>query len=303
MLVLFIVLRGLNMFHGSMVALVTPMLADGKIDYAGVEQLVNFHLENGTDALIIAGSTGEGLSLNEADYTALLRHTVQQVDAHCPIIAGACSSDTQKTIAQAKLALAQGVDGCLIATPYYNKPSQEGLYQHYKTIAEIVPIPIILYNVPGRTACDLLPETVARLSHISNIVGIKEAVGDSERYQALLTQAGERIDIYSGDDATACECMLMGGKGVISVTANVAPRLMHDMCTAALAGDFAQARNLNKKLAGLHEQLFAESNPVPTKWVLSQLGLINPDLRLPLLPLSAQHHTAIRGAMQQAGIL
>jgi 4-hydroxy-tetrahydrodipicolinate synthase len=291
------------MFHGSMVALVTPMLANGSIDAAGVERLVQFHLENGTDGLIIAGSTGEGLSLTESEYISLLRQVVHQVDSRCPVIAGASSSDTQKTIAQAKTALAQGVDGCLIATPYYNKPSQEGLYQHYKTIAETVPIPIILYNVPGRTACDMLPETVARLSHISNIVGIKEAVGDSARYQALITDAGQRIDIYSGDDATACACLLMGGKGVISVTANVAPQQMHDMCAAGLAGNAAQAKILDEKLSGLHQHLFVESNPVPAKWALSQLGLIHPYLRLPLLPLTESHQAIVRAAMQQAGIL
>ncbi len=291
------------MFQGSMVALVTPMHEDGVLDFDALERLVEFHIDNGTDAIVSVGTTGESPTLDEKEHCQVIRTTVDLVRGRIPVIAGTGSNSTREAIDLSRAAMASGADACLLVTPYYNKPTQEGLYLHYKAIAEEVAIPHILYNVPGRTACDLLPATVERLSRIANIVGIKEATGDLERVHQILQSCGDALDVYGGDDATARELMLMGGKGVISVTANVAPKAMHEMCAAAIAGEREQAERLDAPLAGLHEKLFVEANPIPVKWALAEMGLIGPGIRLPLTPLSAQHHDSVRQAMRQAGVI
>lgn len=290
------------MFHGSMVAMVTPMSPDGALDHDSLARLIEFHIENGTDAIVAVGTTGESATLDEDEHCALIREVVERVRGRVPVIAGTGANATSEAIRLTRCALQGGADACLLVTPYYNKPTQEGLYLHYKAVAEAVPIPQILYNVPGRTACDLLPETVARLAAVSNIVGIKEATGNIARAREILDRCGDKIDVYAGDDATAMELMLMGGKGVISVTANVAPRLMHEMSAAALRGDRTQADMINQRLMPLHQDLFIESNPIPVKWALHQMGLIPSGLRLPLTPLSPPCHERVRRALQQADI-
>ena len=290
------------MFRGSMVAVVTPMKADGALDFEALARLVEFHIENGTDAIIAVGTTGESPTLDFEEHITVIRKVVELVKDRIPVIAGTGANSTSEALHLTQRAMAVGADACLLVTPYYNRPTQEGLYRHYKRIADEVPIPQILYNVPGRTACDLKPETVERLADIPNIIGIKEA-STLERIQELLRRCGDRLDIYSGDDGIAAEAVLSGAKGVISVTANVAPRLMHDMSVAALAGDHAQTAAINAQLAGLHQALFLESNPIPVKWAVHQLGLIPPGIRLPLTPLSEPFQPAVRAAMQQAGVL
>lgn len=290
------------MFRGSMVALVTPMQADGSLDDESLGRLVEFHIENGTDAIVAVGTTGESATLNEPEHCGLIRRVVGMVRGRVPVIAGTGANSTREAIDLTRCAMQAGADACLLVTPYYNKPTQEGLYLHFKAIAEAVPIPQILYNVPGRTACDMLPETVARLAQISNIVGIKEATGNLDRAREILNRCGDKIDLYSGDDATAMEFVLLGGKGVISVTANVAPRLMHEMCMAALAGNRAEAEAINRRLEALHRDLFVESNPIPVKWALYEMGLIPPGIRLPLTFLSERHHEKIRQALKQAAL-
>lgn len=291
------------MFHGSMVALVTPMQEDGTIDEESLQRLVDFHVENHTDAIVAVGTTGESATLDEAEHCALIRRIVNMAAGRVPVIAGTGANSTREAIDLTRCAMEAGVDACLLVTPYYNKPTQEGLYRHFKKIAETVPVPQILYNVPGRTACDMLPETVARLSSISNIIGIKEATGDMQRARDILDQCDDRLDLYSGDDATALELMLMGGKGNISVTANIAPAAMHDMCAAAVAGDRGKAETINRPLEGLHQSLFVEANPIPVKWALHEMGMIPPGLRLPMTPLDETFHETVRRAMQQAGVL
>ncbi len=291
------------MFRGSMVALITPMTASGAIDEAALEALVAFHLENGTDAIVAVGTTGESATLSYKEHRHVMKRVVELVAGKVPVIAGTGSNSTAEAIEMTEVAMQDGADACLLVTPYYNKPTQEGLYQHYKAIAERVAIPQILYNVPGRTACDLLPETIERLAGISNIVGVKEATGNLERAREILNRCGDRLDLYSGDDATAMELILMGGKGDISVTANVAPRAMHEMCAAALAGDRATATRINATLESLHRDLFVESNPIPTKWALAKMGFGDVNgIRLPLVPLSAAAQPKVLAAMQQAGI-
>jgi len=290
------------MFRGSMVAVVTPMQADGALDFAALAQLVEFHIENGTDALIAVGTTGESATLDFEEHIAVVSKVVELVRRRIPVIAGTGANSTREALHLTQRAMAAGADACLLVTPYYNKPTQEGLYRHYKLIADSVPIPQILYNVPGRTACDMQPETVERLADTPNIVGIKEA-STLERIQELVRRCGDRLDVYSGDDGIAAEAILSGAKGNISVTANVAPRLMHEMCAAALAGDRARTEAINQQVAGLHKALFLESNPIPVKWAVSQLGLIPPGIRLPLTLLSEQFQPAVRAAMQQAGVL
>ena len=291
------------MFRGSMVAIVTPMAADGTLDFAALTRLVEFHIENGTDAIIAVGTTGESATLDWEEHIAVVRHVVETVRSRVPVIAGTGANSTSEALFLTQKAMEVGADACLLVTPYYNKPTQEGLYRHYKQIADRVAIPQILYNVPGRTACDLKPETVERLADIPNIVGIKEASGSIERIQELVQRLGERMDVYSGDDALAAAAILNGARGVISVTANVAPRLMHEMCVAALAGDRVQAEALDARLAGLHRALFLESNPIPVKWAVAQLGLIPAGIRLPLTPLSEALYPDVRAAMRQAGVL
>jgi 4-hydroxy-tetrahydrodipicolinate synthase len=291
------------MFHGSMVALVTPMLADGTIDENSLQRLVDFHVENHTDAIVSVGTTGESATLDETEHCHVVRRTVEMAAGRIPVIAGTGANSTREAIALTRCAMEAGVDACLLVTPYYNKPTQEGLYLHFRAVADAVPVPQILYNVPSRTACDMLPETVERLSTISNIVGIKEATGNLERAREIIDRCGDRLDVYSGDDATAMELILLGGKGNISVTANVAPAGMHALCAAALAGDRAGAEALNRTLEILHRVLFVQSNPIPVKWALHEMGLIPPGIRLPMTPLAAEFHDTVRQALRQAGVL
>jgi 4-hydroxy-tetrahydrodipicolinate synthase len=290
------------MFHGSMVALVTPMAADGSLDYGALERLVEFHVANGTDGIVAVGTTGESATLDHAEHCEVIRRVVQMVAGRVPVIAGTGANSTSEAIDLTRCAMQAGADACLLVTPYYNKPTQEGLYLHHKAVAEAVAIPQILYNVPGRTACDMLPQTAVRLAEVSNIVGIKEATGDIARVAQILDGAGERLDVYSGDDATCRELILAGGKGCISVTANVAPAAMHAMCVAAQAGDAAEAERLDAPLRGLHRDLFVEANPIPVKWALAEMGLIPAGIRLPLTPLAEAYHDTVRAALAQAGI-
>jgi len=291
------------MFHGSMVALVTPMKDDGALDWAALRRLVEFHIENGTDAIVAVGTTGESPTLDMDEHCEVISKTVEYAERRVPVIAGTGANSTTEAIELTRCAEKAGADACLLVTPYYNKPTQEGMYRHFKAIAEAVPVPQILYNVPGRTACDLLPETVERLAAIPNIVGIKEATGNMDRAREILQRCGEKIDLYSGDDATALECILLGGKGDISVTANIAPKLMHEMCKLGLDRKENEARAINERLMGLHKNLFIEANPIPVKWALNEMGLIKGGIRLPLTPLSATHHETVRQAMRLAGVI
>ena len=291
------------MFHGSMVALVTPMHENGVLDFESLAKLVEFHIENGTDAIVAMGTTGESATLDMKEHCSILREVVNQVRGRVPVIAGTGANSTTEAIELTRAAMQVGADACLLVTPYYNKPTQEGLYRHYKAIAEAVPVPQILYNVPGRTGCDMLPETVERLSGVANIIGIKEATGNLARGREILERCGSKIDLYSGDDATAMELILLGAKGNISVTANVTPKAMHEMCAAALRGDRTRAEAINQHLITLHKNLFIESNPIPVKWALHEMGLIPPGIRLPLTPLAEQHHDAVRQALREANVL
>lgn len=290
------------MFHGSMVALVTPMFEDGEIDWQALADLVEFHIDNGTDAIIAVGTTGESATLNFAEHCELVRRVVEIAKGRLPIIAGTGANATAEAISLTRYAMEVGADAALLVTPYYNKPTQEGLYLHYRAIADAVPLPQIMYNVPGRTACDLLPETVARLAGISNIIGLKEATGDLERLAQLKELCGEQIDLYSGDDATGMDFMLQGGKGVISVTNNVAPAAMHDLCKAALTGDANRARAINTEIECLHHDLFMESNPIPVKWALHEMGMISTGIRLPMTTLSESLRPKLRASLEQANI-
>lgn len=290
------------MFSGSIVALVTPMQADGAVDFIALERLVNFHIDNGTDGLVAVGTTGESATLDVAEHMAVVSATIKAAAGRVPVIAGTGANSTTEAIELTAEAKQVGADACLLVTPYYNKPTQEGLYRHFKAIAVAVDIPIILYNVPGRTACDLKPDTVGRLIEIPSIVGLKEASGSLDRNRELVIRFKQRLDLLSGDDDLACESVLMGFKGVISVTANVAPRKMHEMCVAALRSDAATARAINAELLGLHKTLFAESNPIPTKWAVARMGLMPAGIRLPLTPLSTEHFDAVADAMRQAGV-
>ena len=291
------------MFHGSMVALVTPMAEDGALDFPALDELVDFHVENGSQAIVAVGTTGESATLDFDEHCEVVARVVQRAAGRIPVIAGTGSNATREAIELTRCAEQAGADACLLVTPYYNKPTQEGLYLHYKAVADAVPVPQILYNVPGRTACDLLPETVARLADIPNIVGLKEATGDMGRARRILDDCGDRLDLFSGDDATALDLMLLGGKGVISVTANVAPRLMAEMCRCARDGEPERAAGINDRLMGLHKALFVESNPIPVKWAVHRMGLMGPGIRLPLTPLSAAQHGTVEAAMQAAGVV
>lgn len=290
------------MIEGSMVALVTPMAEDGAVDYQALRRLVDFHIAQGTDAVVAVGTTGESATLDEDEHCEVIRVVVEQVAGRIPVVAGTGANATREAINLTRRAKDVGADACLLVTPYYNKPTQEGLYQHFRTVAESVEIPQILYNVPGRTACDMLPPTVARLAEVPNIVGIKEATGKLERLDEILACCGPELALYSGDDATACEFCLRGGHGVISVTANVAPRAMHELCAAARAGRSQEARAIDATLSGLHRELFIESNPIPVKWALYEMGLIPAGIRLPLTWLSPECRDTVRRAMSQAGV-
>ncbi len=290
------------MFHGSMVALVTPMQVGGGLDYETLSKLVVYHIENGTDAIVAVGTTGESPTLNTKEHCDVIRHVVDTAAGRIPVIAGTGSNSTKEAIELTQCAMEVGADACLLVTPYYNKPTQEGLYLHFKAIAEAVPIPQILYNVPGRTSCDLTVDTVVRLAQIANIVGIKEATGDLSKAKEIIDRCGDKMDVYSGDDATAMELMLLGGKGDISVTANVAPAAMHQMCVAAIGSDRAEAQKINKDLMDLHHSLFVEANPIPVKWALFDVGLIPAGIRLPLTPLSETYHEQVRQAIKSANV-
>ena len=286
-----------------MVALVTPMQIDGSVDYQSLAKLVEFHIENNTSAIVSMGTTGESATLNMDEHCDVMARTVEMVNGRIPVIGGTGANSTWEAIELTRCAQQGGADACLLVTPYYNKPTQEGLFLHHKKIAESVDIPQILYNVPGRTACDMLPETVKRLSAVDNIIGLKDATGDLDRLaetQTLL--AGSNFELYSGDDETGTEFMLRGGHGVISVTSNVAPKAMAAMCEAALAGDRELAESLNQPLTGLHSRLFLEANPIPVKWALMEMKLIPPGIRLPMTVLAEQYHQPLREAMQQAGL-
>ncbi len=291
------------MFSGSMVALVTPMRADGSLDSDSLNKLVEWHIESGTDAIVAVGTTGESATLTVEEHCGVIRQVVAQVNGRVPVIAGTGANSTSEAIELTRSAKELGVSAVLLVTPYYNKPTQEGLFLHYKAIAEAVDIPQILYNVPSRTACDLLPDTVARLANIKNIVGIKEATGDVSRVTEIIALCGDKLELYTGDDANTVDFILAGGKGAISVTANVDPAAMHTMCAAALAGDEQQARAIDKKLALLHERLFVEANPIPVKWALAEMGLIPTGLRLPMTILSEKYHQQVREALYAAGAL
>jgi 4-hydroxy-tetrahydrodipicolinate synthase len=291
-------------FRGSLVAIVTPFASSGAVDREAFERLIDRHLSEGSDGVVVAGTTGESPTLEEGEWEVLIRLARERLDGRIPLVVGSGTNDTRRSIARTRRAAELGADAALVVTPYYNKPTQEGLHAHFRAVAEASPIPLILYNVPGRTACDLLPETAARLAEHPRVVGLKEATAGTERLRALR----ERIDrkdfrLLSGDDATACDFLLAGGHGVVSVTANVAPRAMHDLCAAACAGDAATARALDERLAELHRLLFVEPNPVPVKWALHELGLIEPVLRLPLLPLSPAERPRLHEALVRAGLL
>lgn len=291
------------MFQGSMVAMVTPMHADGAIDDDGLSQLVEFHIESGTDAIVAVGTTGESATLDHTEHSEVIARVVELAAGRIPVIGGTGANSTTEAINLTRAAKDAGVDACLLVTPYYNKPTQEGLYLHFKAIAEAVDVPQILYNVPGRTACDMLPETVARLAGISNIIGIKEATGDLERIKDLVSRCGPEFEIFSGEDWLAMKAILAGGRGVISVTANAVPAQMHDMCMRALEGDAEGARRIDDSLQPLHKALFLESNPIPVKWAVSEMGFIGKGIRLPMTVLSEAHHQAVREAMQTAEAL
>lgn len=290
------------MFKGSLVAIVTPMDKEGGLDLDRFRALLDFHIEQGTDGVVVVGTTGESPTVDFEEHHLLMRTAVDHVAGRIPVIAGTGANSTREAIDLSIYAKNAGVDACLSVAPYYNKPTQEGLYQHFKTIAEAVDIPHILYNVPGRTVADIHNNTALRLAQIPNIVGIKDATGDIGRGSDLLQRAPSGFSIYSGDDVSGLAFLLLGGHGVISVTANVAPRMMHDMCAASFAGDLNTARALNNKLLRLHIDLFVEANPIPVKWAVAQMGLIGPGIRLPLTPLSGQYHQLLREAMQSANV-
>jgi 4-hydroxy-tetrahydrodipicolinate synthase len=291
------------MFRGSIVALITPMHDDGRIDEESLGRLVDFHVEGRTSAIVAVGTTGESATLDEQEHCALIRRVVELAAGRIPVIAGTGANSTSEAVVLTRWAKEAGADAALLVTPYYNKPTQEGLYLHYKAVAEAVDIPQILYNVPGRTACDMLPETVAPLSRIPNIVGIKEATGDLDRLARLKSLCAKDFDLFSGDDATACEFILQGGHGDVSVTANVVPGLMQEMCTAALAGRREEALKLNARLDPLHRNLFVQSNPIPVKWAMAQMGLSSRGIRLPLTWLTEDAQSLVRAAMQQVGVI
>ena len=291
------------MIQGSIVALVTPMYENGAIDKESLEKLVQYHINQGTDALVAVCTTGESATLSENEHCEVIKTVVDYVSGRIPVIAGTGSNSTIEAINLTHKAQQAGADACLIVTPYYNKPTQEGLYLHYKAIAEAVDIPQILYNVPGRTACDMLPETIGRLSKLTNIIGVKEATGDLTRVKKIRDLAGEDFAIYTGDDATSVEFCLLGGNGSITVTGNVAPRLVHEMIMAAITGDKETALAIDEKLADLHKNLFIQSNPIPVKWAVAEMGLMRQGIRLPLTWLTEDCFATVRSSMCKAEAL
>jgi len=288
--------------NGSMVAIVTPMHEDGGLDLDAFRKLIDWHIQEGTDGIVVVGTTGESPTVDFDEHHRLIKIAVEHARKRVPIIAGTGANSTREAIELSAYAKQCGADASLSVVPYYNKPTQEGLYRHFRAIAEAVDIPQIVYNVPGRTVADLQTETMVRLAELPNIVGLKDATANLERGAELLRQLPPRVAVYSGDDATGLALMLLGGRGIISVTANVAPRLMHEMCVAALKPEPARARELNNRLMGLHRHLFVEANPIPVKWAVASMKLMQQGIRLPLTPLSANYHEVVRDAMAQAGI-
>lgn len=291
------------MITGSIVAIVTPMADDGSLDFPRFRSLIDHHVAEGTDGIVVVGTSGESPTVDMEEHCELIRFAVEHAAGRVPIIAGTGANSTAEAIELSKFAKEAGAVAGLSVVPYYNKPTQEGLYRHFRTIAEAVELPMILYNVPGRTVADMSNDTVLRLAQVPGIIGLKDATGDLVRGADLIQRAPREFALYSGDDATTVAFILLGGHGCISVTANVAPRLMHEMCAAALAGDVVKAREIHYRLLGLHRNLFVEANPIPVKWAVQQLGLIGEGIRLPLTPLSAEFHARVRQAMVAAGLL
>jgi 4-hydroxy-tetrahydrodipicolinate synthase len=290
------------MITGSLVAIVTPMHEDGRIDLGRFKALIDWHVAEGTDGIVVVGTTGESPTVNFDEHKELIRVAVQHAAGRIPVVAGTGGNSTAEAIELTESAKRAGATACLSVVPYYNKPTQEGLYRHFRKIAETVDLPMIVYNVPGRTVADLQNDTVMRLAQVPGVIGIKDATANIERGTDLIRRAPRNFAIYSGDDATALALVLLGGHGVISVTANVAPKLMHQMCAAALVGDVKRARELNLRLLALHQRLFVEANPIPVKWALAEMGMIEPGIRLPLVPLSERFHQPVREALHEAGI-
>ena len=292
----------LQNLYGSYVAIVTPMLVDGSVDFSSMAKLIDWHIEQGTHGIVSVGTTGESATLNVDEHIEIVEYSVKRAAGRIEIIAGTGANSTREAIELTRMAEQVNADACLLVVPYYNKPNQEGLYQHYKAIANAVPIAQVLYNVPGRTIVDMQNDTVARLADIDNIIAIKDATGDIARAKDLVGRLGDKIDIVTGDDTTALEHMKVGGRGNISVTANVAPKLMSQMCEAAIAGDHVLAESMNEKLSALNTKLFVESNPIPVKWAMHRLGFIEQSLRLPMTVLAPEFHPMIEEALVQAGI-
>ena len=293
----------MNPIVGSIVALVTPMHEDGNVDYDGLRSLIDWHIAEGTDCIGVVGTTGESPTVSVQEHCEIIRVAVAHAAGRVPVMAGAGANSTREAIELTRFSQAVGADCTLQVVPYYNKPSQEGIYQHFKAIAEAVDLPVVLYNVPGRTVADMLPETALRLAQVPGVVGIKEATGNIERAAQLIKHAPPGFSIYSGDDGSAVALMLLGGHGHVSVTANVAPRLMHELCMAAIGGNLALARQIHLRLLGLHKQLFCEPSPAPTKWAMSRLGRCRPVVRLPITPLTADGQALVDGALREAGLL
>lgn len=289
--------------QGSLVAIVTPMHADGSLDLPCLRKLIDWHIAEGTDGIVIVGTTGESPTVTVEEHCELIRVAVEHTNKRIPIIAGSGGNSTAEAIALTKFAKEIGADASLQVVPYYNRPTQEGMYQHFKKIAESVDIPVILYNVPGRTVADMSNETILRLADVHGIVGVKEASGNIARDMDLIRLAPSSFAVYSGDDATAMALMFCGGKGNISVTANIAPRAMHELCVAAMSGDTKAAIAINNRLIPLHNKLFIEPNPLPVKWAMQEMGLIPSGLRLPLVPMSVQYHDVVRAALRESGVL
>ena len=290
------------MITGSMVAIVTPMHEDGRLDFGRFRSLIDWHIAEGTDGIVVVGTTGESPTVDFDEHKELIRVAVEHAKGRIPIIAGTGGNSTAEAVELTESAKKAGAVACLSVVPYYNKPTQEGLYRHFRTVAETVDLPLLLYNVPGRTVADLANDTVIRLAQVPGIIGIKDATANMERGCDLIKRAPKGFAIYSGEDAGALPLILLGGHGVISVTANVAPRLMHEMCARALSGDAKTSRDINMKLLSLHQKLFVEANPIPVKWALAQMGLIEPGIRLPMTPLVERFHEAVREALHEAGI-
>ena len=287
----------------SIVALITPMHEDGSIDYSALRRLIDWHIEQGTDCIGVVGTTGESPTVSVEEHCEIIRVSVEQAAGRVPIMAGCGANSTKEAIELTRFAKQVGADCQLQVVPYYNKPTQEGQYQHFRTIAEAVDLPMVLYNVPGRTVADMQHDTVMRLAQIDGIIGIKEATGNIERAQWLIHEAPKGFSVYSGDDGTAVALMLCGGHGNVSVTANIAPKLMHEMCLAAIAGQAQQAMAIQRQLLSLHKNMFTESNPIPVKWAAQRMGLCGPTLRLPLTPLSSQLQPALENAMRSCGVI